>query len=165
MTQAEHGRQTLGAAAGRTAAEIAGNLAKERMEAKSRERIKGMELAAKTNEDKLALQETKAAYQMWSDWRKSDQAKKLDNYETSRNANPERFDKGPLKADYDRLKTEERKIRETAASAYKRSNLPVPSDLESGAPSGATTVNAGGKTFTFPDAKSAEEFKKAAGIK
>ena len=83
------------------------------------------------NQDKLAFQETKAEHQMWMDWKKSEPAKKLENYETSRSANPEKFDKGPLKADYDRLKAEERKVRETAAAAYRRSNLPVPADLES----------------------------------
>jgi len=112
--------------------------------AAARERASGA-----NKEDALANKETTAAYNMYKDWKKSDDGKKLSGYETARNINPEKFDKGPLKADYDRLKQEERNIRETAKEAYRRSNLPVPADIGGDAAAPAS----GGGTFNYVPGK------------
>jgi hypothetical protein len=166
MTQAEHGRQTLGAAAGRTAADIAGGLAKERMEAKSRERIKGMELAAKTSDDKKAEdRDTKALVGAMKAWDfDKDKGKKLAQLKATLSQVKE--GSSGRKQIEDQIRALEQERENYLES--RRASFPNARYSEVGAEKiapAATTVTAGGKTFTFPDAKSAEEFKKAAGIK
>ena len=138
--EAELGATTRGAEA---ALQAESGIAREKVQggynlAAARERT-----AAANKEEALALRETTAAYNIYKDWKKGEDGKKLSGYETARNINPEKFDKGPLKADYDRLKQEEKGVREMAAAAFRRSNLPMPSDLDSSATTTANTIAPG----------------------
>ena len=170
ITQAQvHREQNIATMAGHaitTGTTQKGAMDREKEQTKRAITTEKIRAEASTKQDKLAFQETQAAYRMFKDWKTSDAGKKLDDYETARSLDPKKFDEGKLKADYDRLKAEERHIREMAAEAYRRSNLPLPPDLAGvSSPSASTSVTVGGKTYNFPDAKSAEAFKKDAGVK
>jgi hypothetical protein len=138
--EAELGATTEGA---KSAMQAEARIAEQKIQsgatiAAARERTAGA-----NKEEALALKETTAAYNMYKDWKKGEDGKKLSGYETARNINPEKFDKGPLKLDYDRLKREEQGVKEAAKEAFRRSNMPVPADVEGSAAASAASIAPG----------------------
>jgi hypothetical protein len=145
------------------------DIAGTKLKAKEREQERKLTLEAariskgsNLNEEKLDTKQTQLARAALEAFDKSEDGKKLSNYESMKSLAPDGFK--AVQKDYERLKKKQDDLKIDLQNAYSRAKgldtAPAPSTS-----GGASVTTADGKTYTFPNAEAAQKFKTAAGIK
>ena len=144
--------------------------AETKLRAKEREQEKKLTLEAariskgsNLNEEKLETKQTQLTRAALENFAKSEDGKKLSNYESMKALAPEGFK--AVEKDYNRLKKQEEDLKAALKESYSRAKGLDTAPSASPTGGGATVTTTDGKTYSFPNAEAAQKFKTAAGIK